>query len=70
VNYAVHGDAAEALVAEIATAGGRAIAAAADVTDSAAVERSRVCDFVRGWIWSASNLSQHSAPQYDERRGD
>src|SRR5260370_1593041 len=38
VNYAVHGDAAEALVAEIATAGRRAIAVAADVADSAAVE--------------------------------
>src|SRR6478672_13841878 len=38
VNYAVHADAAEAVVAEIATAGGRAIAVAADVADSAAVE--------------------------------
>ena len=38
VNYAVHADAAEAVVAEIATAGGRAIAIAADVADSAAVE--------------------------------
>jgi NAD(P)-dependent dehydrogenase (short-subunit alcohol dehydrogenase family) len=38
VNYAVHADAAEALVAEIASAGGQAIAAAADVADSAAVE--------------------------------
>jgi NAD(P)-dependent dehydrogenase (short-subunit alcohol dehydrogenase family) len=38
VNYAVHADAAEAVVAEIATAGGRAIAMAADVADSAAVE--------------------------------
>src|SRR5262252_6137361 len=38
VNYAVHADAAEALVAEIATAGGRAIAVGADVADSAAVE--------------------------------
>jgi NAD(P)-dependent dehydrogenase (short-subunit alcohol dehydrogenase family) len=38
VNYAVHADAAEAVVAEIMTAGGRAIAAAADVTDLAAVE--------------------------------
>src|SRR6516162_2758210 len=36
VNYAVHADAAEALVAEIAAAGGRAIAVAADVADSAA----------------------------------
>src|SRR5262245_49990219 len=36
VNYTVH--AAEAVVAEIATAGGRAIAVAADVTDLAAVE--------------------------------
>jgi 3-oxoacyl-[acyl-carrier protein] reductase len=35
VNYAVHADAAEAIVAEIRTARGRAIAAAADVTDSA-----------------------------------
>jgi 3-oxoacyl-[acyl-carrier protein] reductase len=32
VNYAMHADAAEALVAEITTAGGRAIAVAADVT--------------------------------------
>jgi len=38
VNYAVHADAAEAVVAEIASAGGRAIAVAADVADSAAVE--------------------------------
>src|SRR6266404_4300311 len=38
VNYAVHADAAAAVVAQIATAGGRAIAAAADVADSAAVE--------------------------------
>ena len=38
VNYSVHADAAEALVAEIATAGGRAIAMAADVADSVAVE--------------------------------
>src|SRR6516164_4653271 len=38
VNYAVHADAAEALVAEIATAGGRVIAVGADVADSAAVE--------------------------------
>jgi uncharacterized metal-binding protein len=38
VNYAVHADAAEALVAEIATAGGRAVAVAADVADLAAVE--------------------------------
>src|SRR5262245_2204712 len=38
VNYPVHADAAEALVAEIATAGGRAIAVAGDVSDSAAVE--------------------------------
>jgi 3-oxoacyl-[acyl-carrier protein] reductase len=38
VNYAVHADSAEAVVAEITTAGGRAIAVAADVTDFAAVE--------------------------------
>jgi NAD(P)-dependent dehydrogenase (short-subunit alcohol dehydrogenase family) len=38
VNYAVHADAAQALVAEIATAGGRAIAVAADVADPTAVE--------------------------------
>jgi 3-oxoacyl-[acyl-carrier protein] reductase len=38
VNYTVHADAAEALVAEIATAGGRAIAVAADVAEPAAVE--------------------------------
>jgi 3-oxoacyl-[acyl-carrier protein] reductase len=37
VNYAVHADAAEALVAEIAKAGGRAIAVAADVTEPDAV---------------------------------
>jgi len=37
VNYAAHADAAEALVAEIAAAGGRAIAVTADVTDPAAV---------------------------------
>ena len=38
VNYSVHADAAEALVAEIAIVGGRAIVVAADVADSAAVE--------------------------------
>jgi 3-oxoacyl-[acyl-carrier protein] reductase len=38
VNYAAQADAAETLVAEIATAGGRAIAVAADVGGSAAVE--------------------------------
>jgi 3-oxoacyl-[acyl-carrier protein] reductase len=38
VNYAVHANAAEALVAKITTAAGRAIAVAADVADSAAVE--------------------------------
>jgi NAD(P)-dependent dehydrogenase (short-subunit alcohol dehydrogenase family) len=38
VNYAAQADAAETLLAEIASAGGRAIAVAADVTDAAAVE--------------------------------
>jgi NADP-dependent 3-hydroxy acid dehydrogenase YdfG len=38
VNYAVHADAVEALVAEIASADGRAIAVAADVAEAAAVE--------------------------------
>jgi 3-oxoacyl-[acyl-carrier protein] reductase len=38
VNYAMHSDAAEALVGEIAAAGGRAVAVAADVADSSAVE--------------------------------
>src|SRR5207244_10800800 len=38
VNYAVHAQAAEARVAEIATSGRRAIAVAADVADQAAVE--------------------------------
>jgi 3-oxoacyl-[acyl-carrier protein] reductase len=38
VNYAIQSDAAEALVAEISTAGRRAIAVAADVADSAAAE--------------------------------
>jgi NAD(P)-dependent dehydrogenase (short-subunit alcohol dehydrogenase family) len=38
VNYAAHSHAAEALVAEIAAAGGRAIAVAADVAEAAAVE--------------------------------
>jgi 3-oxoacyl-[acyl-carrier protein] reductase len=37
VNYAAHADEAEAVVAEIATAGGRAIAIAADVADPAAL---------------------------------
>src|SRR5215471_10061329 len=37
VNYAVHADEAEAVVTEIATAGGRAIAVAADVADSSAL---------------------------------
>src|SRR5262249_8474111 len=38
VNSAVHAKAGEAVVAEIATVGGRAIAVAADVADSVAVE--------------------------------
>jgi 3-oxoacyl-[acyl-carrier protein] reductase len=38
VNYAANADAAEALAAEIARAGGRAIAQAADVADVSAVE--------------------------------
>ena len=38
VNYARHADEAEAVVAEIAAAGGRAIAIAADVADSAVLE--------------------------------
>ena len=38
MSYAVRAEAAEAVVAEIATAGGRAIAVEADVADSAAVE--------------------------------
>jgi 3-oxoacyl-[acyl-carrier protein] reductase len=38
VNYAAHADAAAELVAEIAKAGGRAIAVAANVADAAAVE--------------------------------
>jgi 3-oxoacyl-[acyl-carrier protein] reductase len=42
VNYAAHADAAEALVAEIANAGGQAIAAAADVADSAAAHGARL----------------------------
>ena len=38
VNYAAHADAAAELVAEITSAGGRAVAAKADVADAAAVE--------------------------------
>ena len=38
VNYAAHADAAHALVAEIASAGGRAIAVEADVAEEAAVD--------------------------------
>jgi 3-oxoacyl-[acyl-carrier protein] reductase len=38
VSYAAHADEAEAVVAEIAAAGGRAIAIAADVADSAVLE--------------------------------
>ena len=38
VNYVAHADAAETLVAEVAAAGGRAIAVAADVGDAAPVE--------------------------------
>jgi 3-oxoacyl-[acyl-carrier protein] reductase len=37
VNYAEHADAAEALIAEIAAAGGRAIAVAADVAQPAPI---------------------------------
>ena len=42
VNYAVHADAAEALVAEIASAGGRAIAVAADLADSPRRQAQRI----------------------------
>jgi 3-oxoacyl-[acyl-carrier protein] reductase len=38
VNYVAHADAAETLIAEIAAAGGRAIAVATDVADAAPVE--------------------------------
>jgi NAD(P)-dependent dehydrogenase (short-subunit alcohol dehydrogenase family) len=38
VNYAVHGEAAEALITAIAAEGGRAISVAADVADVASVE--------------------------------
>src|SRR5205809_6751628 len=38
VNYAAHADAAEALIAEIAAAGGRAIAVEADVAEATAVD--------------------------------
>jgi NAD(P)-dependent dehydrogenase (short-subunit alcohol dehydrogenase family) len=38
VNYAAHADVAEALIAEIAAAGGRAIAVAADIAEAASVE--------------------------------
>jgi 3-oxoacyl-[acyl-carrier protein] reductase len=38
VNYAVHADQAEAVVAQIATAGGRAIAVAADVANPTALD--------------------------------
>ena len=38
VNYAAHADAAEALIAEITAAGGRAIPVAADVSEAAAVD--------------------------------
>jgi 3-oxoacyl-[acyl-carrier protein] reductase len=38
VNYAAHADAAEALVAEIVGDGGRAVAAMADVAETAEVE--------------------------------
>lgn len=38
VNYAAHADEAEAVVAEIATAGGRAIAVAADVANPTALD--------------------------------
>jgi NAD(P)-dependent dehydrogenase (short-subunit alcohol dehydrogenase family) len=38
VNYAAHSNAAESLIDEIATAGGRAIAVAADVSEAAEVE--------------------------------
>src|SRR5947199_2025865 len=38
VNYAAHKEAAEALLAEIAGVGGRAIAVKADVADASAVE--------------------------------
>ncbi len=46
VNYAVHADAAEALIAEITAVGGRAIAVAADVAEAGRVV-TKSLDFVR-----------------------
>src|SRR5215831_13129045 len=60
VNYAVHADVADAIVAEIAAAGGRAIGMAADVAASTAVGSS---------IWPRSRpsaprcLAMHSTRQ-------
>jgi 3-oxoacyl-[acyl-carrier protein] reductase len=50
VNYAMHADAAEALVAEITTAGGRAIAVVADVADSAAIAAMVAHIERRNWV--------------------
>ena len=61
VNYAVNSDAAETLVAEITTAGGRAIAVAADVADSAAVEA--MVAPAMGWALSAACISAPPGPR-------
>jgi len=57
VNYATHADAAEALVAEITTAGGQAIAVVADVADCRIGEPEDIANAVvflaapeSGWI--------------------
>jgi 3-oxoacyl-[acyl-carrier protein] reductase len=49
VSYAVRAEAAEAVVAEIATAGGRAIAVAADIADSAAFRAMSLAP-KRNWV--------------------
>ena len=54
VNYAAHADAAEALIAEIAAAGGRAIVVEADVAEAAAVEAPVAYAHVQYISWQAS----------------
>jgi 3-oxoacyl-[acyl-carrier protein] reductase len=78
VNYAARADAADALVAEIIAAGGRAIAAKADVGDAAAVdamvaraarELGPVTILVNnaGVAWQAT-LENYDAAQFDRMR--
>jgi len=59
VNYSVHADAAEALVAENVTAGGQAIAMAADPSDILSLEAADI--FVCGTCGGVGQGTTHSS---------